>query len=108
MTQTPSLTPDGGCETQPEKPVLASPKDKAKVKSKRPTLKWYATACASSYKVVVKDAATGVVVDKKGGLTGLEYKTDSLTSGKTYKWFVQACNPPFGCAKSAARTFTVQ
>lgn len=28
--------------------------------------------------------------------------------GKKYRWFVQACNPPFGCAKSAVRFFTVQ
>jgi len=108
VTITPSGTPGSGCQTKPDKPTLNSPANNATVTKTRPTLKWNAAQCAETYKVTIKDANTGNTVDKQGGLTVLEYKTDTLAKGKKYKWFVKACNAAFGCDKSAAWFFTVQ
>lgn len=106
-TATPTATPDTGCTAKPVKPALAAPKNKATVKSTRPLLKWNAAACADTYNVTVKNAGTGKVAQKQTGLTALEFQTKKLTRGKTYKWFVQACNA-IGCAKSVTRQFKVK
>ena len=60
-----------------------------------------------SHIVIIKDKATGKTADKFTGFA-LKYKTDALTPGVSYLWFVKACNPPRGCAKSPKWTFTVQ
>jgi len=107
LTPTVTHTPTTGCQSKPAKPNLKKPADNVTLTTARPVLKWSAATCAEMYKVVIKDAATGKKAQKKGGLTALKYKTDPLPSG-TYRWFVKACNPPHGCNKSMARTFTVQ
>lgn len=105
-TQTPTATPTNGCAMKPAKPVLKSPANNASVTTTRPRLKWNAANCADTYNVTVKDAITGNKVDSKIGTLKTKYKTKLLSSGKTYKWLVQACNL-HGCKKSQAREFTV-
>lgn len=106
-TATATATPTtGGCAT-PAMPTLSTPSNQSKVNTLRPTLKWTASNCASTYTVTVKDAATGTKVDSKTGLAALQYKTKALVHGKTYKWFVQACLGSV-CAKSATWKFTVK
>jgi alpha-tubulin suppressor-like RCC1 family protein len=107
-TTTPTTTPTDPCNQKPAKPKLKSPADAAAVTAARPTLKWKTANCADTYNVTVKDAATGKKVDGATGLppTQLQYKTKKLTKGKTYSWFVQACNN-IGCTKSATWKFTV-
>lgn len=96
-----------GCVTKPAKPTLTKPANNAVTSKTRVKLKWNAANCADTYTVFVKDAATGQVVDKQEGLTALRYKTDALTRGKTYKWYVKAVNT-MGSTKSRKRTFQVQ
>lgn len=108
-TRTPTVTqtPANNCLSKPAKPTLKAPADSAVSTSDRPLLKWNAAACAQTYQVVVKDAATGAKRDKAKGLTGLKYKTDALPAHRTYKWVVKACNNS-GCVKSVARRLMVQ
>lgn len=110
FTPTRTMTPGSGCQTKPDKPKLKSPGNNTPVNTTRPTLKWKKADCAKTYKVVVKDSATGNVAYRKGGLTGLEQRVpaEKLTQGATYKWSVKGCNPGFGCAKSKTWSFTVQ
>lgn len=98
-------TPTGGCTGKPTKPTLKSPENNAIVDTLRPKLKWKIANCAETYKVTVKDAATGNGVDSSPEMTGLKYKTRQLTAGTSYKWFVKACNGE-GCAKSKGRLFS--
>jgi len=102
-TATPTATLD--CTGKPAKPALASPVNHAKMKKKRARLMWNETACAQTYTLVIRDAASGAKVLRKKGLTGLFYKT--RLSPKTYKWFVKGCRPGFGCTKSAVWRFTI-
>lgn len=99
---TPTNTPDP-CPTAPFAPVLQSPGQNATTGA-RPTLRWFASNCATSYNVTVLKKNT--VVDSATGLTVLKYRTDSLAPG-TYKWSVAACNSK-GCSTSEIRRFTVQ
>jgi hypothetical protein len=107
LSRTPTNTPDSSCARAPDKPKLKKPVNNSVVAILRPKLRWKSAACAATYKVVVKDA-TGKKVDKKGGLTVLEYKTKKLSLGVMYKWRVLACKPGFKCAKSASWNFTLQ
>lgn len=102
------VVPANDCQRKPDSPTLSRPKNNAVLTTTRPTLKWNAALCAQTYKVKVKDNATGQVKFKDAGLTVLKTQTDSLPPHKTYNWFVKGCNPPFGCAKSKVRSFTVQ
>lgn len=95
------------CTAKPPKARLKKPNDNATLSKTRPTLKWNAATCADTYEVTVKNANNNNTVDSATGLTELQYKTDPLTTNRTYKWFVKACNS-FGCRKSAEREFTVQ
>lgn len=94
-------TPDP-CPNAPYAPVLKSPGQSATT-GQRPTLKWNAANCATSYNVTVRMKNT--VVDSASGLTELKYRTTSLAPGK-YQWTVQACNAK-GCNTSEIRKFTV-
>jgi hypothetical protein len=105
-TRTPTLTPTTGtCSGTPAKPTLTAPTNKSTANKTRVTLKWDAAACATTYNVTVK-ALAGGTGDSKTGLTATQYKTIKLAKGKTYKWFVQACNSQ-GCTKSKAFKFTI-
>lgn len=104
---TPTASPTPDCTAAPAKPSLLSPANNGSTNKTRPTLKWNAANCADTYNVTVKDAATGKKADKATGLTALKYKTKILTNGRTYKWFVKACNA-IGCTKSAQWKFTIK
>jgi hypothetical protein len=91
----------------PAKPTFKSPANNAATSKTRPTLKWNKADCADTYNVTIKDAATGKKVDSATGLIDLQYRTKTLTKGKAYKWFVQACNT-HGCTKSKTWKLTVQ
>ena len=81
------------CTTKPPQPTLVAPTNNKSITKARVTLKWNTATCAKKYTVIVKDAVNGKTMDKPGGLTPLQYKTDPLPKGKSYKWFVQVCNP---------------
>ena len=94
------------CTIKPDKPSLASPLNNAKYKGTQVALDWDDAPCADKYKITLKDAATGTKV--QGGNSGTsDFKTKALVKGKTYTWFVQACNT-IGCTKSDTWKFTVK
>ncbi|MBI4674172.1 MAG: carboxypeptidase regulatory-like domain-containing protein [Chloroflexi bacterium] len=95
------------CKTKPAKSALAAPKNKGTVRTKRATLQWNASTCATTYNVTVKNAATNKIVAQKKRLTTLQFQTRKLERGKTYKWFVQACRGN-KCTKSATWQFKVK
>ena len=95
------------CIGKPAKPLLIKPQNGKVSAAQQIALKWQAVECASTYTVIVNVFGTGTLADKAAGLTQTKYKTDALTSGFQYQWFVKACNSA-GCTKSAKRTFTVQ
>lgn len=95
-----------GCG-KPDAPILTAPGNGKKFKTLTPTLKWNTAACADTYTVMVKNNATGKKVQKKAGLTALQFKTKTLVHGVTYKWYVQGCNTN-GCTQSATWTFKVK
>lgn len=101
------ITQYGSCVMHPANSTLKSPTNNSIISTIRPKLKWNVTNCSDTYNVTIRDAITGKKVDTKQGLTKLQYKTIALTHGKTYQWFVQACNT-YGCAKSKVFKFTVQ
>ncbi len=105
LTATP--THSSACARRPAAPVLVKPVANAVVYTTRPKLRWRAADCAAMYRVVVRDAATGKGVDGQGHLTQLRYRTDPLPKNRQLKWFVRACNPPFGCARSEMRYLMV-
>lgn len=103
-TATPTFTATP-CASKPAKPTLLKPKDKGKVGKRQVSLDWTDVVCAEKYKVIVKDTSTGKKAD--GSTVSVSnYKTKSLTPGRTYLWKVKACNS-FGCA-AASRTFTLK
>lgn len=106
MTLTPSATPSG-CSGRPSKPTLAKPPDKAVKTELRVTLKWRFALCAQTFTVIVKDTTTNKTVDSEKHLTVLKYKTIALSQGKSYRWFVKACDSA-GCTRSVKRTFSIQ
>jgi hypothetical protein len=94
------------CTVKPDKPYLALPGNNSKIKGLQVALDWYDAPCADKYKITVKDAAAGLKV--QGGKSGTsDFKTKALTKGKSYLWFVQACNT-IGCTKSDTWKFTVK
>lgn len=96
------------CTGVPTKPNLVKPKNGKTVSKSQVLLDWDAASCANTYKVKVKDMTTGKVVEKATILNDSEYKTKKTLSGKTYKWWVQACNS-FGCGtKSVKWEFTTR
>jgi hypothetical protein len=102
----PTVTPVP-CQGKPAKPTLKAPINNAQVGTAQPRLKWNAAACAASYRVMVKNAATRAVVFSANGLDVLKKKTDPLPTGTLLRWTVKACNGA-GCRKSEVRFMTVQ
>ncbi len=95
-----------GCAGKPSKPVLVSPAHNGNTTKTKVPLDWDDKPCATSYKVVVKDTTTGSKVFKETVAVS-NTKTTTLTKGKTYKWFVRACNNA-GCGKKSSKfKFTI-
>lgn len=89
-------------------PTLVSPANGAKITKNKVPLKWNDAGCGATYKVTVKDKATNATVFKKSLAAGVtQVKTTALTKGKTYKWFIQACNGA-ACVKSTTQQFFIK
>ena len=102
---TPTRTPtrvSAGCSDRPAVPMLVGPKEEATIRNGQATLKWQAVECATSYTIVITDAATKKQIEKQTGLTALEYQTSELKSGRLYQWKVIAVNE-FGRSSSPLR-----
>lgn len=84
------------------KPTLLKPAKDATVTKPKVKLDW-SDVCGNEYKVVVKDTATNKAV-YKGSWAVSQAKTSALPAGKTYKWFVKACNS-IACKRSKLSTF---
>lgn len=80
-----------GCSTKPAKPVLLKPKNGSQVKRMQVLLDWADTPCASTYTIIVREGSKqGQKVQTQRDLTVSRFKTQTLTSGKTYVWKVKA------------------
>lgn len=105
LTRTPTATTTG-CTAKPAKPNLLKPKDNVTVTQTKVKLDWSDASCAASYKVMVKNLATGETAFKQTITSPLVSKTKTTAlAPATYRWFVKACNS-FGCATSPKFTFT--
>ena len=104
-TETAPTTPTVGvCATPPAKFTLDTPEHQTTVSRLRPQLKWNASECADSYRVIIKARGSGDVLFEIGDLTELKYRTDTLERGKRYLWQVIAVNA-FGETASEERVF---
>jgi choice-of-anchor B domain-containing protein len=96
------------CPDKPVGVILNSPAEGTHFTKQKIPLAWNANACASMYKVVVRENnGKGPVAERKKGLDTTTYTTKKLAAGKTYWWRALACNA-WGCGKSAPRTFTIE
>jgi choice-of-anchor B domain-containing protein len=96
------------CSNKPAKGTLDSPAENATPKKLRVRLKWNANACASEYKVIVREkTGAGKIVVQKETTTETQFKTMKLEPGRTYRWTIRPCNG-WGCAKGTSRTFTTK
>lgn len=97
-----------GCSDKPEDMTLTKPKRYAVVAKAKVPLDWQITNCTATYTVILREGSkTGPKVQMQKNLTVSQFKTKTLTSGKTYFWRVTAINE-IGSTKSAWRSFTVQ
>ena len=96
------------CDNKPNKSVLDSPASNAHVTVLRVPLVWETNACASSYKLVVREkTANGKKVVYTQETANAHLKTKKLEHGKTYLWTVRACNA-WGCSKGITRSFNIE
>lgn len=89
--------------SKPPAPILVAPANDATVPRARVTLDWSDVPFATHYKLVVKDEAQV----KVAMLTVFEASKIqmSLSRGKTYSWYVKACNSGGCSAKSEVWKF---
>lgn len=96
------------CSGKPDKSVLLTPGDGNKVKRPTVALDWQDTACATTYKVLIKlGSPSGPKFQSKGGLTTSIFNTKTLTKGQLYVWRVLAINNT-GKSKSDWWSFTAK
>ncbi len=107
FTRTATPTEPLTCTTKPARPLLTNPKDGALIRKGQVTLKWQTAECAETYIVIVTDKLTNQRVEKKTGLTALEYKTKHLQPQHAYLWQVIAVNEQ-GRTRSVVRTLTTK
>lgn len=97
-----------GCAEAPDKPSLIKPVNKKSAPGPSVKLDWGDAACATKYKVVVRQGSeTGTVVFKKGRLIVSTVLTTPLTTGVKYFWQVTAMNA-FGSTESSWFSFKVK
>lgn len=93
--------------TCPARPTIVAPTQAAELTTRRVALDWQDDACATIWKVSVREGnARGAVVFKRTDLTASHVTTSKLQAGKTYVWRVTACGAS-GCARSTWQTFHV-
>ena len=107
FTRTATPTEPLTCTTKPAHPLLTKPKDGAHIPQGQAMLKWQAAACAETYIVIVTDKLTNQRVERKTGLTMLQYKTKHLQPQHDYLWQVVAVNE-HGRTRSVVRTLTTK
>jgi hypothetical protein len=89
-TNTPTSTP---CARVPGTPKLLSPKNGARVQVRAVPLDWADVACALRYELVLAPGPKrGPVILQETNLTQSQYTTPLLEKGKTYYWWVRACD----------------
>lgn len=107
-TSTPTQTPTLACTTKPDKPIPAKPKNGGTVKKLKVKLTWNIVPCTNTYTVIVREGSKkGPKVQTQKNLTVSQFKTKTLTSGKTYFWKVKATNSN-GSTGSVWRSFNVK
>ena len=107
-TPTSTPTPTVVCDTKPSNPVLVKPKNGGTVKKMKVLLNWNDMSCANTYTIIVREGSKkGPKVQTQKNLTISQFKTKTLTLGKTYFWRVVATNV-HGNSKSAWWAFTVK
>lgn len=98
----------GACDVKPVRPELAAPENDAKTRRQRVILRWNGTACATRYKVIIKQGSrTGPRIDRKVVRGANSYQTITLPRRQVYWWRVRAINS-FGGSWSEWRQFTIQ
>ncbi len=103
----PPPTPQA-CDTKPAAPQLVAPAAQAILHKTRVRLDWSDVACATKYKVTVREnSPKGSLADRNKKLTVSNFRTKPLTKGKTYVWRAEACNA-HGCARTSWQSFSVQ
>lgn len=96
------------CPTKPNGVKLVSPTNGAKFTQRKITLDWDADACASTYKVILRENdAHGALAERAKNLTDTTFITSRLDRHKTYWWRIVSCNA-WGCSRSTPRTFTIE
>lgn len=97
------------CAPKPEPPLLLKPNNSAVVDGPKIKFDWTDAACATTYKLIVREGSkSGPVVVKKTDLKKSKATVKTgLTPGVTYFWRVEAINT-FGKSKSAWSSFTVE
>jgi hypothetical protein len=105
-TSAPTATP---CAVVPNPPVLRQPPDGGTVSNQPITLQWRNTACATQYKLKVRqDSTTGAVVVDETNILQSQYTLNTLPNSHTYYWHVRACDA-VGCSDwSEWWSFSVQ
>lgn len=102
-----TITTSLDCTTKPDKPTLIKPNNGKTVKKLKVKLDWNATNCADTYSVIVSEGfENGPKVQTAKNLSSSQFKTQALSSGKTYFWRVIAKNTS-GKAKSDWWSFKV-
>lgn len=105
MVKIPAVT---SCAEKPDKPSLLKPGDDALKKGPKVKLDWSDTACATTYKVIVREGSpSGSLAFKQTGLTKSRTQTTPLAPGLPYYWQVVAKND-FGKTKSEWYEFTLK
>ena len=103
-----TASPTPSCTTLPTKPKLLAPAIGAKLSTRRVSLDWADTKCATTYQVILKRGSwSGDTIVNKKGLTQSNLQTPELDAGKTYYWVVKACNTK-GCVTSDMWNFIVK
>jgi len=103
-TPIPSVTPTASstpCAGKPAAVTLLKPAQNATMSKTKVAFDWADAACATSYKITVKNTTARTKVTK----TVTVSKAKLTLAHGNEKWFVQACNAN-GCTKSATFKFT--
>lgn len=95
------------CAVAPATPQLVKPKRGATVKKVKPVLNWTDAAGTNYYELHVEGMHGQFVLDTATPEARFKFM-NALTRGKTYKWWIRACNNAGCSAFSAKRQFTIK
>ena len=93
--------------TSLQMPTLLSPGNASTGQSSSPVLTWTTVSGASAYHVQISSSSTfGVITAEDSTLTAVSWTAESLASGTTYYWRVEARSAGSWSAWSSAWSFT--